>query len=206
MPGTDRPPSFQFFPRDFISDPSVQALTLEELGAYIRLLCFAWMQEKQGYLDVLALSKLSGFNDNWAQHEQALSRCFDLSTPGLWIQKRMVSTRREQERNYRRAQAAAHARWTKERERQQHPSTGEGNALASASALESKKKEKDLDSVPRNDLPRPAIPARVPLAAGSFANAPVHTNHPDARAQIEALERTYLRKPPADETAFEGKP
>lgn len=37
-----KPPAFQFFPADWLSSQRVQMMTLEEEGAYIRLLCYCW--------------------------------------------------------------------------------------------------------------------------------------------------------------------
>lgn len=37
-------PAFQFYPSDWISDAKIAMATLEEEGAYIRLLCFAWRE------------------------------------------------------------------------------------------------------------------------------------------------------------------
>src|SRR3990167_6768440 len=39
MPG--KIPAFQFYPKDFLVD--TDHLTLEEIGAYVRLLCYAWI-------------------------------------------------------------------------------------------------------------------------------------------------------------------
>jgi uncharacterized protein YdaU (DUF1376 family) len=36
-------PAFQFYATDWRSDPDVSLMTLEEEGAYIRLLAFAWL-------------------------------------------------------------------------------------------------------------------------------------------------------------------
>jgi uncharacterized protein YdaU (DUF1376 family) len=35
-------PSFQFYPQDWLGSPSVAAMSAEEEGAYIRLLCYCW--------------------------------------------------------------------------------------------------------------------------------------------------------------------
>lgn len=40
----EKAPAFQFYPRDFIADGDQAALTLEEVGAYTRLLCHAWLK------------------------------------------------------------------------------------------------------------------------------------------------------------------
>jgi uncharacterized protein YdaU (DUF1376 family) len=39
------PPASQFYWSDFISDGPVIAMSLEERGAYITMLCVAWMEE-----------------------------------------------------------------------------------------------------------------------------------------------------------------
>jgi len=43
----NRPPAFQFYPGDWLSNANVSMMTLEEEGAYIRLLCHCWIE---GYL------------------------------------------------------------------------------------------------------------------------------------------------------------
>ena len=40
---TEKAPAFQFYPKDWISDESVLLMSLEQEGAYIRLLCHAWL-------------------------------------------------------------------------------------------------------------------------------------------------------------------
>jgi len=39
------PPSFQFYPQDFISDLNVQNMKPEERGIYIMLLCHCWIED-----------------------------------------------------------------------------------------------------------------------------------------------------------------
>jgi uncharacterized protein YdaU (DUF1376 family) len=41
----DKAPAFQFYPRDFVGDLDVAALSLEEVGAYTLLLCYAWLKD-----------------------------------------------------------------------------------------------------------------------------------------------------------------
>jgi uncharacterized protein YdaU (DUF1376 family) len=38
----NKSPAFQFYPQDYIASPRVAEMTLEEEGAYIRLLCYCW--------------------------------------------------------------------------------------------------------------------------------------------------------------------
>jgi uncharacterized protein YdaU (DUF1376 family) len=43
-------PAFRFYPADFMGSPDVQSMDLNEIGAYILLLCIAWQQDRHGYL------------------------------------------------------------------------------------------------------------------------------------------------------------
>ena len=40
----ERAPAFQFYPADFLADENVAAMTLEERGAYITLICHCWTE------------------------------------------------------------------------------------------------------------------------------------------------------------------
>ena len=40
--GQEKAPAFQFYPQDYLASSRVAEMTLEEEGAYIRLLCYAW--------------------------------------------------------------------------------------------------------------------------------------------------------------------
>lgn len=52
MPKQDHPPSFPFYVDDFIADSAVDAMSNQELGIYIRLLCKAWKEDPVGTLPV----------------------------------------------------------------------------------------------------------------------------------------------------------
>lgn len=115
----DRAPSFQFYPRDFISDPAVMAMTLAERGAYITLLCAAWESDEPGVLpgDDALLSRLTQVPPGqWRKVRDAVARAFDTtSRPGHWVQRRMVTVRAEQVERFARAsdagRIAAANRW-----------------------------------------------------------------------------------------------
>lgn len=69
-------PAFQFYPADFLSDVNVVAMSLQERGAYITLLCFCWIQGSLPQ-DVGRLARLCGvpfpqFRKLWP----ALEPCF----------------------------------------------------------------------------------------------------------------------------------
>ena len=93
----DKAPSFQFYPRDFISDPAVMAMTLAERGAYITLICAAWLGEDPGVLsaDDAILARLTQASPaEWRRVRPGVARAFDTeSRPGSWVQCRMVRVR-----------------------------------------------------------------------------------------------------------------
>lgn len=40
-----RAPAFQLYASDFLGDPKVQVMTHEEVGVYLRLLCYSWLED-----------------------------------------------------------------------------------------------------------------------------------------------------------------
>lgn len=66
MPPADRLPWFKFFPMDWVSSETMERFSVEQEGAYLRLLCRQWMA-KDGYLtgDEQILEQWSGLNSRW---------------------------------------------------------------------------------------------------------------------------------------------
>lgn len=100
----DRAPSFQFYPRDFVSSQAVTLMTPEERGGYIMLLCHAWESEETGVLpdDDALLARLSGLGRRWAKCREGICRAFRVGG-GRWTQGRMVEEREKQIERYERA-------------------------------------------------------------------------------------------------------
>lgn len=103
----DRAPSFQFYPRDFVSSSAVTRMTPEERGGYIMLLCHAWDSDEPGVLpdDDAALSALSGLGKRWAKCRPSIERAFTIED-GQWKQERMIGEREAQAERFRRASEA----------------------------------------------------------------------------------------------------
>ena len=57
-----KPPAFQFYPKDFLSDINVQMMTMEERGVYITLLCSAWI-EGEIPDDIIILKRLCKYKN-----------------------------------------------------------------------------------------------------------------------------------------------
>lgn len=64
MPQPDRAPAFQFYPRDFLSDPNVLAMDNQQIGVYTKLLCICWMQDGMPD-DAAALARMVGESEEW---------------------------------------------------------------------------------------------------------------------------------------------
>lgn len=88
-------PAFQFYPKDFLSDSHVVAMTMTERGVYITLLCLCWME---GSVPVSAatLARLCGLSmPTFERLWPALEPCFT-NVDGRWVQPRIERERRKQ--------------------------------------------------------------------------------------------------------------
>lgn len=95
MPANDRAPSFQFYPRDFMADRAVSAMTPEELGGYILLMCHAWESDGKLPNDDEMLARLSRLGDRWPACERMVRAAF-LNEGDHLLQKRMAQERKAQ--------------------------------------------------------------------------------------------------------------
>jgi uncharacterized protein YdaU (DUF1376 family) len=112
-------PAFQFYPKDFLSDGNQAGMSLQECGAYIRLLCVCW---NEGTLpnDVTRLARYVGATvPQMRKLWPAVQRCFRLDADGLYRHPRLERERDKQSEYRRRQSDAAAKRW--------HPA---GNATA----------------------------------------------------------------------------
>lgn len=86
--------SFLFNPREFLNDPVVAAMTLEETGAYIRMLCAAWDSPVVGVLSAneRVLMRAAGCTaEEWERVALQVSKAFEIDPESdTWEQKRMI--------------------------------------------------------------------------------------------------------------------
>lgn len=91
----DDPPSFQFYPRDLLTSRKVLAMSPEGRGAYLFLLCHAWLSDRPGTLpnDQRLLCSLSGVPATvWSRVAGEVLAAFDIEG-GRLVQRRMVEER-----------------------------------------------------------------------------------------------------------------
>lgn len=117
MPKTEQLPAVLFYVDDFASDGIVEAMTTEQVGAYILLLCKAWREDPPGTIpdddEVLARwSRLPA--KKWIACRDRVLKAFTM-IDGRWHQKRMKKEYQTQVENEAKRSAAgkrgSDARW-----------------------------------------------------------------------------------------------
>ena len=64
----NKPPAFQFYPKDFLSDINVVTMTNEQRGVYITLLCHCWLEN--------GIPIDSPLVKDWLQDGSPIRKCF----------------------------------------------------------------------------------------------------------------------------------
>lgn len=102
-------PAFSFYPADWLSSPRVTAMTPEEEGAYIRLLCYAWGNSDCSLPDDdQILASLSRLGERWNTCSTKLKNCFTAraNKPGKLFNERLLEERKKQKENSRKRSEA----------------------------------------------------------------------------------------------------
>lgn len=218
MPSKDRPPSFQFYPRDFITSRAVAIMTPEARGGYILLLCHAWLAERPGYLpdDDQALAALSGLGERWNACRDSIRLAFKpcmLKGCSMLAQHRLLASRQAQvafhrqassggvaaaaklnaDQRMERAKKAANARWDAKR-----MLTDANTASASASALDSDSPA--LQSLSPDSSPKPQ--GRKSNTLGPRASHSPFAQPSRGEVADYCAERLSLGKPRVDPDAW----
>ena len=91
----NKPPAFQFYPKDFIVDDKVAVMNMEARGVYITLLCFCW--NNNGLTnDQEELKEMCGNPENWEKIWKKVGKCF-YENNGKLYNKRLDKERKKQE-------------------------------------------------------------------------------------------------------------
>lgn len=103
----EQSPAFQFYPKDFITDGRVATMSAEEVGIYIRLLCYCWTE---GSIpdDLELLARIGGVTHRRMQGAWlALQFCFqpDPKAPVGWYVQPRIERERAKQAAFRQKQA-----------------------------------------------------------------------------------------------------
>lgn len=140
-------PAFQFYPKDWLTDAKVKAMSLEAKGAYIDLLGFYWLEEGLP-ANSDSLARLIGiapakFRRIWPQIEP----CFRIEGERL-IQKRMEHERTQQDKfREERSKAGSYGAEVKKQKASSAKAQLQ-NSASSASALPQAKSSSSVSVLP----------------------------------------------------------
>lgn len=108
-------PAFQFYAKEFLADAIQAGMSLQETGAYIRLICFEWTEQGKGIPDdVTRISRMIGAPAGATKKMWPTIRaCFapHPDTAGRLIHPRLQVERLKQAAFRRRQTDAANRRW-----------------------------------------------------------------------------------------------
>ena len=134
---SDRRPSFQFYPGDWLSSPDVSVFSAAERGAYIQLLCFAWQAPDCGLPDDdKELAQLSKLGEDWAGESGKRVRSKFRAEGGRLYNERLLEERHKQDEHRAKqsesGRRGAEKRWGKkgpdsQPKSGQHHGTGNGD-------------------------------------------------------------------------------
>lgn len=90
-------PAFQFYPKDFLSDENVMLMSNQELGCYIKLISFCWI-EGSIPSDIKNIAKLCGEDASvMSQLWQSIEKCFIAGEKGRLDQPRIKAEKIKQQ-------------------------------------------------------------------------------------------------------------
>jgi uncharacterized protein YdaU (DUF1376 family) len=93
---TPRPPAFQFYPKDFLSDGVVSRMSATATGCYIRLLCHCWLEGGMPN-DLKEIKKLARYDGSrWGSVWRQCREAFVLHAGTTWVQPRLEEERAKQ--------------------------------------------------------------------------------------------------------------
>jgi uncharacterized protein YdaU (DUF1376 family) len=102
----EKVPAFQFYPKDFLTDSKVVRMSNTEVGIYVRLLCYCWLDGdlplETEALASMARMPIKQFTKLW--ENSIVKTCFHLGEDGRLHQKRLDEERTKQD-EFRRRQS-----------------------------------------------------------------------------------------------------
>jgi len=113
----DRPPAFQFYPRQFVGDDQIMAMDLEAIGAHILLMCAAAASPERYRIDAdeyaIRMRLRNPADADWGRiKKQLLSGPWKVSADGKWWVQDGLRRTFEKQKDFSESQRGnANARW-----------------------------------------------------------------------------------------------
>lgn len=110
----NKPPAFQFYPDAWLSSTSIALMSLAETGAFLNLLCHAWMAEDCGLPDDdEQLAILSRLGKQWPKSSKRLRDKFEVIGDRLFNPRLVEERVKQQEWKRKSAEGGKHSAATK---------------------------------------------------------------------------------------------
>jgi uncharacterized protein YdaU (DUF1376 family) len=104
MPRDERPPSFQFYGRDFRADANVEAMSFDQRGRYVWALCASWDTDAPGIATEEQWRRWMCYSPaQWGRHREVMASAFKIRDDGMWVQSRMQREREAQVHRFQKA-------------------------------------------------------------------------------------------------------
>jgi uncharacterized protein YdaU (DUF1376 family) len=104
---SSHPASFPLYWRDWLSSPELRALTREERGGFMDVLCYTQGTKTVGVYTELQCMAWAGYTlESWQAVREKFLALHTVRRDGMWIQKRARRERAAQKIRYNRARAA----------------------------------------------------------------------------------------------------
>ena len=153
-----RYPYFPLYVADLLGDQRVLAMSAEEFGCYLLLLCMAWQETPRGSLpdDEVVLARWARVSqDHWSAISKRVLPCFKLQPDGRLYQKKLglIGAKLDglSEKRAAAGRAGARKRWTAVKSGTFANGKGHDNGLANAS-----QKHGILQSTENKDITTPS--------------------------------------------------
>lgn len=111
----NKSPAFQFYPKDFLMDDKVAVMNLDQIGAYVLLLCYQWQNDGIPIAE-LELKQMCKNPENWDEIWGKVGRCFYENKGKLFNKRLQIEKKKQKEWKKMKKEAGkkgAEIRWSK---------------------------------------------------------------------------------------------
>ena len=178
-------PAMPFYVNDWLSSPTVMCMTLNQQGAYLRLLCFCWASGDASITaDENELALLSGMGEDWfASGSNLVRKCFEPhpNKPGYLTNKRLLEVWQERKRWVEKSAEAGRKSGESRRNRKQKQTIGDDAALENGAQMVRTKLEPNTNSSSSSSISSSLL-EEAPSENVS-TNQPTNTGQPANRSK-----------------------